>query len=220
MSGMVPKAIEITGRFSDWSPETLRAFVIAADEAGVELIVLPDSIAPSAGGEGWPDALIVIGWLAAQTKRVKLVGRVLTLGLQPYNLARRLASLDLISQGRAGWLVSKGEITDPHAAFSGAHRLDGVDADEREKEFIEVVRGLWQSWDGDALVLDKRAAQFFKPEAMHPINHEGRHFSVRGPLNVMRSERGAPDLYEDDDDLRLVKVETAEAGLALLRGSA
>lgn len=220
MKGTIPKAIEITGRFSDWSPEELRTFVTAADEAGVEVVILPDTISPSAGGEGWPDALIVIGWLAVLTKRVKLASRVSTLGHQPYNLARRLASLDLISSGRAGWLVSKGEITDAHAAFSGVYRLENVDLDERDKEFIEVVRRLWESWDGDALVLDSQAAQFFKPEAMHPINHEGKHFSVRGPLNVMRSERGTPDLYEDDDDLRIVKVETAEAGLALLRGSA
>lgn len=215
----VPQALAIGGAFSDWRLDQLRDVVCGAEAAGVGMVVLPDDIAPAGGGSGWPDALILLGWLAASTTRIKLIARVSSLGHQPYNLARRLASLDLISKGRAGWLVSSGGVADARAAFSGKVRLDGVDLGEREREFISVVEGLWQSWDGDALVLDKQAGLFFKPEAMHPLNHQGPHFSVQGPLNVMRSPRGAPDLLHDGDLKHVILVETPQAALTLLRGA-
>lgn len=213
----VPQTLAIGGAFHDWPLDVLRDVITKAEAAGVGMVVLPDDIAPADGGDGWPDALILIGWLAAATTRIKLVGRVSSLGHQPYNLARRLASLDLISQGRAGWLVSSEGVADASAAFSGKARLDGVDLGEREREFVSIVEGLWQSWDGDAVVMDKQAGVFFKPEAMHPLNHHGPHFSVQGPLNVMRSPRGRPDLLHELTGI--VLVETPQAALALLGGA-
>lgn len=220
MSGKIPSAIEIGGAFADWPLADLREVVVQADQAGVDLLVLPDVIAPQGGGDGWPDGLMLIGWLAPLTKRIRFAARLSSLGHQPYNLARRLASLDLISKGRAGWLVSNASNADHRAAFSGAKRLEGVDLDEREREFKAVVEGLWQSWDADALVLDRVEARFFKPEAMHPLNHQGPHFSVRGPLNVMRSPRGQPDLMAESNEGEMVVVESAAAGRALLENAA
>jgi alkanesulfonate monooxygenase SsuD/methylene tetrahydromethanopterin reductase-like flavin-dependent oxidoreductase (luciferase family) len=211
----IPKAILISGEFADWTLDGLRDVVSRAEAAGVETIVLPDGIPPAKGGEGWPDALILIGWLAAQTSRIRLLGRVSSLGHQPYNLARRLASLDLISRGRAGWLVATEGADDAYAAFSGRVRLEGVDREAREGEFATVVKGLWQSWDADALVLDKKGAQFFRPEAMHTLDHQGEHFSVRGPLNVMRSPRGTPDLLEEADLADAVMVDSRQAAPAI-----
>ncbi|MBS3651280.1 LLM class flavin-dependent oxidoreductase [Pseudaminobacter sp. 19-2017] len=212
----IPKTILISGDFADWTLEGLRDLVNRAETAGVETIVLPDGIAPAKGGEGWPDALILIGWLAAQTSRIRLAGMVSSLGHQPYNLARRLASLDLLSRGRAGWLVATDGADDAYAAFSGKVRLEGVDQEQREREFATVVKGLWQSWDTDALVFDKEGAQFFRPEAMHTLDHKGEHFSVRGPLNVMRSPRGTPDLLEEADIADAVTVDNRQAALAIL----
>lgn len=212
----VPRYIAITGAFSEWRLDGLRDVALRADEVGVETVVLPDVIAPADGGEAWPDALILIGWLAPATRRIRLIGRVSSLGLQPYNLARRLASLDIISGGRAGWAVEDGQVEDAIAAFSGAFRLAGQDLAAREEEYEAVVRGLWQSWDADALTLDKAAGQFFKPEAMHPLNHIGAHFSVKGPLNVMRSPAGAPALFHANDLAGAAVVASAGEALALL----
>lgn len=215
----VPQVLAIGGAFRDWPLDVLRDVIRNAETAGVGIVVLPDDIAPADGGDGWPDALILIGWLAASTTRIRLIARLSSLGHQPYNLARRLASLDLISHGRAGWLVSGDRVADARAALSGKARLDGVDLGEREREFVAIVEGLWQSWDGDALVMDKQAGLFFRPDAMHPLNHSGPHFSVQGPLNVMRSPRGTPDLLREGELSGVVTVDTPQAALALLGGA-
>lgn len=215
----LPRTLIIAGAFADWTLDGVRRTVLAAEAAGIEAIVLPDGIAPAQGGEGWPDALILIGWLAAQTERIRLLGRVSSLGHQPYNLARRLASLDLISHGRAGWVVAEDESNDAFAAFSGNMRLAGVDLAGRQAEFETVVQGLWRSWDEDALVLDKAGGRFFRPEAMHVLAHEGDHFSVRGPLNVMRSKRGAPELLHERELAGAQAVESPEAAQALIGGA-
>ena len=212
----IPRNITVTGSFRAWGLEGLRDAAVRADEAGVEAIVLPDAIAPIDGGEAWPDALILIGWLAPVTRRIRLIGRISSLGHQPYNLARRLASLDLISGGRAGWMVEEGEAAAAFAAFSGESRLAGQDLTARQEEFEKVVRGLWQSWDADALTLDKSSARFFKPEAMHPLNHNGALFSVRGPLNVMRSLAGAPALLHAGELADAVRMASAAEAMTLL----
>lgn len=219
MTMPLPKTIIIAGPFSGWTLRGLSQAVISAEAAGIDAVVLPDGIAPARGGEGWPDALIMIGWLAPQTGRIRLLGRVSSLGHQPYNLARRLASLDLISAGRAGWVVADDDEDASFAAFSGGSRLAGVDLKSREAEFETVVQGLWQSWDADALTLDKNGARFFRPEGMHVLAHDGEHFSVRGPLNVMRSQRGQPDLLHERDLVDAARVESLDALQALIVGA-
>lgn len=216
MTMAVPAYIMIEGAFADWPLQELRAVARHADTAGVGALVLPDTIAPAEGGVGWPDALILIGWLAPATRRIRLLGRISSLGHQPYNLARRLASLDIISGGRTGWLVDDAQFDDAFAAYSGPARLAGVDAAARQREFEIVVQGLWRSWDTDALALDKQGGQFFRPQAMHMLAHEGPHFSVRGPLNVMRSPVGAPLLLHTADVADAVRVGSAKAAAALL----
>jgi alkanesulfonate monooxygenase SsuD/methylene tetrahydromethanopterin reductase-like flavin-dependent oxidoreductase (luciferase family) len=216
MMAGIPQTLAISGKFADWPLDQLTAVIIRAEQVGVETAILPDEIPPAEGGAGWPDALVLIGWLAASTERIRLVGRVSSLGHQPYNLARRLASLDLISGGRAGWLVADADLAAAFAAFSGKARLEGVDLADRQVEFAAVVEGLWQSWDADALLLDKQAGRFFKPQAMHPIDHDGTHFSVRGPLNVMRSPRGKPDLLHEGDLGTVATAETPQAAFTVL----
>lgn len=213
---MKPLHISITGHFSEWGLDGLRNVVRRADEAGVEAVILPDSIPPAGGGDAWPDALILIGWLAPATRRIRLLGRVSSLGYQPYNLARRLASLTMISGGRAGWVVEEGQIGSAMAAFSGAFRLAGQDLSAREDEFETVVRGLFESWDADALTLDKASGRFFKPGAMHPLNHHGAYFSVRGPLNVMRSPAGVPTLHRVSEFADATVAASASEALTLL----
>ncbi len=214
----IPQTIIIAGDFRDWTVEGLAEFALLAETAGTATLVLPDTIAPAAGGEAWPDALILIGWLAAGTTRIRLLACVSSLGHQPYNLARRLASLELISRGRTGWVIDADESADAYAAFSGEARLAGADIAARQREFEDVVDGLLHSWDADALTLDRERAQFFKPDAMHPLDHEGEYFAVRGPLNVMRSPRGKPDVLRDGDLAGATTVTSLQAATALIEG--
>lgn len=219
MSEGIPDTVIISGDFTDWTVEGLAEFVLRAEKAGIATLVLPDTIAPAAGGEAWPDALILIGWLAAGTSRIRLLARVSSLGHQPYNLARRLASLELISRGRTGWVIDAADSGDAHAAFSGEARLAGADIAARQREFETVVDGLLQGWDADALSLDRENARFFRPEAMHALDHQGEYFSVRGPLNVMRSPRGKPDVLRDGDLAGATTVTSLTAARALIEGS-
>ena len=119
---------------------------------------------------------MLVAALATVARRIGFVATAAMGQHEPYNLARRLASLDTISQGRTGWnAVPTGEA-------------------ERDREYIEVVSGLWDSWEDDAFIYDKAAGRFFVPEKMHVLDHAGPHFTVRGPLNVNRSPQGKPVL--------------------------
>ena len=117
----------------------------------------------------------LVAALATLSRQIGMIASAATGQHEPYNLARRFASLDSISRGRAGWNL---------VASSESH--------QRDAEYVEVVSGLWDSWEDDAFVYDKMAGRFFVPEKMHVLNHNGEHFTVRGPLNVNRSPQGKP----------------------------
>ncbi|HQT75704.1 MAG TPA: LLM class flavin-dependent oxidoreductase, partial [Rhodopila sp.] len=115
---------------------------------------------------------------------------------EPYTLARQFASLDQISGGRAGWNL----VTSNNEAEAFNHGRDQhyahADRYERAAEFAEVVTGLWDSWDDDAFIRDKDSGIYYDPGKMHVLNHRGKHFAVRGPLNVARSPQGRPVLVQ------------------------
>ena len=138
------------------------------------------------------EPVTLLSGLAAVTSRIGLVATTSTSFNEPFNVARRFASLDHLSGGRAGWnLVTS--TTDLEAANFGNDTI-GRHADryERAQEFIDVVLALWNSWDDDAVILDRTSGQFSKPDGFRPINHHGKHFEVRGPLNISRTPQGQP----------------------------
>jgi FMN-dependent oxidoreductase (nitrilotriacetate monooxygenase family) len=122
--------------------------------------------------------------LAMVTRRIGLVTTASTTYNEPFNIARKFATLDQISKGRAGWNVvaswSKWEAQN----FGLEDVLDYDTRYARAGEFVSVAKGLWDSWEDGALVLDKAAGRYFDEAKMHVLNHEGRFFKVRGPLNV------------------------------------
>ena len=132
--------------------------------------------------------------MATVTERIGLVAGASTLAHQPYNLARRFASLDIVSHGRVGWNATM--VQDPREAanFSRPEGISDDDFRRRAEEFIGIVQGLWEGWDPDALLFDKAGGRFHDPEKMHLLDHEGEFFSVRGPLNVARSPQDTPVL--------------------------
>ncbi len=158
------------------------------------------------------EPLMLIAALAAVTERIGLVCTASTSYNEPYHIARKFASLDHLSGGRAGWnVVTSGE--DSEARNFGRELHYGhAERYQRAREFVGVVKGLWDSWDDDAFIRDTASGVFFDPEGMHTLDHHGKYFSVRGPLNVPRPPQGHPVIVQAgaSEDGRAFAAEHAE----------
>ncbi|HWG04833.1 MAG TPA: LLM class flavin-dependent oxidoreductase [Beijerinckiaceae bacterium] len=138
------------------------------------------------------EPLVQIAALSQWTQHLGFIVTASTTYNEPYNLARRFASLDHISKGRVGWNVVSSQ-SELEAKNFGLDKLfDHEVRYRRAEEFFDVVTGLWDSWDDDAFVRDKDSGRYFDPEKMHVLDHKGQYFSVRGPLNVPRSPQAYP----------------------------
>lgn len=177
-----------------------------AERGKFDLLFLADSAAVSVFGSADSrgrmgkvvkfEPMTLLSALAAVTTHLGLVATSTTTYAEPYTLARQFASLDQISGGRSGWnLVTSNNEAE---AFNHGRDQHAAHADryDRAHEFAEVVMGLWDSWDDDAFVRDKQSGVFFDPGKMHVLNHRGKHFNVRGPLNIARSPQGRPVLVQ------------------------
>ncbi len=173
-----------------------------AERAKFDLMFLADSVATRAGNlealRRWPqymayfDPLTLLAGVAAVTSHIGLVATATTSYNEPYNIARRLASLDHMSGGRAGWnVVTSSNKSEAYNFGLDAHP-EHDDRYERALEFSDVVRGLLDSWDDDAFVRDRASAIYFDPAKLHVLNHRGKYFSVQGPLNAARPPQGYP----------------------------
>lgn len=142
------------------------------------------------------EPLTLLSALAMVTSRIGLVATASTSYNEPYHLARKFASLDHISGGRAGWNIVTSWSEEEAKNFNRDAHFEYDERYERAAEFVEVVRGLWDSWDEDAFLRDKAQGQFFRPAGMHVLDHVGKHFKVRGPLTVERPVQGNPVLIQ------------------------
>lgn len=144
------------------------------------------------------EPLTILSALAAVTSNIGLVSTLSTTYGEPFSAARQLASLDMLSGGRAGWnAVTSGlektalnfnkEVKD-HPNHATRYRMAA--------EFVKVMKGLWNSWEEDAFIRNKQTGQFFDPNKLHTLNHEGEFFSVQGPLNIGRSPQGQPVIFQ------------------------
>lgn len=146
------------------------------------------------------DPIVLLSALATATTHLGLIGTVSTSFEEPFNLARRFASLDHLSRGRVAWNVVTG--SDPYAWNNFGHgdgpaaHPDRRDRYRRAAEFIDVVRALWDSWDDDAVLGDKRSGAFTRPGSISTIGHRGEFFSVDGPLTLPRPPQGHPVLFQ------------------------
>ena len=170
----------------------IAAFVRNVEAADVDMVIISDSgDAPSTSPF---EATTLLAALATVTGRIGLVASASTLAHQPYNLARRFASLDIISHGRIGWNATLRQNPREAANFSRPEGFSDDDFRRRAREFINIVRLLWVGWEHDALLFDKASGRFHDPDKMHSMNFTGEFFSVRGPLNVARSPQDVPVL--------------------------
>ncbi|MBW6398216.1 LLM class flavin-dependent oxidoreductase [Roseomonas sp. HJA6] len=134
--------------------------------------------------------------LAALTKHIGLVTTASTTYNEPFHIARKFATLDLISGGRAGWNIVTSWSDAEARNFNRTKHVDYDTRYERAAEFVDVVTGLWDSWEPDALVYDRANSIFYDESKMHALNHQGKHFQVRGPLNVAGMPQGRPVLVQ------------------------
>lgn len=166
------------------------AYARRLEEAGFSALIVGDGALADDGVSFEP--LTLVSALATLTDRIGLVPSVSTDFNEPFHVARRLATLDHLSGGRAGWNVVTDAVPRPVGGFVRAEHDAHAD---RADEFLRVVRGLWDSYADDALVADKRSGLYFRPGGRRPLDHAGRHFQVAGPLNVSRSPQGHPVVF-------------------------
>ncbi|MBX9257579.1 LLM class flavin-dependent oxidoreductase [Desmonostoc muscorum CCALA 125] len=134
--------------------------------------------------------------LAPLTKHVGFIATASTTYEEPYTLARKFASLDYLSNGRAGWNVVTTGNENAAGNFGRDQHLEHSQRYERAEEFVEVVKGLWDSWEDDAFIRDRESGIYFDPNKVYTLNHKGKHFSVKGPLNVGRPPQGYPVIVQ------------------------
>ncbi len=160
----------------------------------------------------WIEPYTVMGVLSQHTTHLGLVCTATSTYEQPFFLARRFASLDLVNGGRSGWnLVTTANEAAAHS-FGFQEHIEKSVRYRSAREFAHVVRGLWNSWQQDAFVRDKEAGRFFDKDKMEVLEHEGEFYRVRGPLHVPPSPQGEPVLVQAgaSEDGRALAAETAE----------
>ena len=201
-SGFVPSA----WRLDDADP---RAFVDVAHYARVaqtaergklDAVFLADNAAIIDQIDFRPitalEPTVLLASIAAATTHIGVIGTASTSYNEPYNIARRFATLDHVSRGRAGWnVVTTADL--PSARNFGHDAVpDHAQRYARAAEFTQLVKALWDSWDDDAFIGDKASGRFIDVEKVHPVNHDGRFFKVQGPLNLPRPPQGHPVLVQ------------------------
>ncbi len=176
-------------------------FAQAAERAKFDLIFLADGVGVSESRidalsrvDEWSNGfepITLLSALSAVTERIGLVATASTSFTEPFNLARYFASLDQLSEGRAGWnLVTSSDGIEAQN-FNPKSGLLHADRYDRANEFADVVLGLWNSWEDDAFLRDKESGRFFDPAKLHILHHQGKHFQVRGPAECRPLAPGA-----------------------------
>ncbi len=142
------------------------------------------------------EPLTVLSALASLTTHLGLVGTLSTSYSEPFTVARQFASLDHLSNGRAGWNVVTSPLEGSAKNFSRDKHPEHALRYRIADEYLEVVKGLWDSWEEDAFVRNKESGQFFDPQKLHTLNHSGDFFQVAGPLNIGRTPQHRPIIFQ------------------------
>jgi FMN-dependent oxidoreductase (nitrilotriacetate monooxygenase family) len=160
--------------------------------------------------------LTLLSALAVSTSKIGLVGTLTTSYWEPYNVARQFASLDNISRGRAGWNVVTTGLEGAARNYGREEHFEHALRYRRAHEFVEVVQGLWDSYEDDAFPRDKAAGVFLDKAKQHALNHKGEFFSVAGPLALSRSKQGQPVIFQagESDEGRNLGAAIADATFA------
>ncbi|MGV1906257.1 LLM class flavin-dependent oxidoreductase [Agrobacterium cavarae] len=179
--------------------DLLRRVTQAAEQAKFDMVFLADGL--TSGVDAHPstiarfEPLTLLAALALVTEKIGLAATSSTTYGEPYHTARAFSSIDHLSHGRAAWNI----VTTSYARTANNFSKSHPEHDERyavAEEFVDVVRGLWDSWDDDAFIKDKQSGIYADPNKVHMLDHRGQYYSVKGPLNIPRSPQGHPILIQ------------------------
>jgi alkanesulfonate monooxygenase SsuD/methylene tetrahydromethanopterin reductase-like flavin-dependent oxidoreductase (luciferase family) len=261
MTGHIGLAVALDGY--GWHPEAWRRasaaepvtsgrywsdLAVTAERGLLDFITFADALTPQRrrrpGIEprwlaGRPDAVLVASRVAPATRHIGLVPVATVTHTEPFHVSKAIATLDLVSGGRAGWQVRVSGT--PHEAeLFGRRDVSGADLFDEASDAVEVARRLWDSWEDDAVIRDVASGRFVDRDKLHYIDFVGKYFSVKGPSITPRPPQGQPvvtalahakQIYEfaarsadlvfitpkDDDSMRSILGEVAEAGGAELK---
>lgn len=180
--------------------EKVAGAVKTAERGKFDFVFFADAV--NAGADAAPgfivrfEPLTLLGALSVVTSHVGLVATVSTTYSEPYNVARAFASLDHLSEGRIGWNVVTGSSPDAAANFSRDKHPPHAERYAMAEEYIDVVKGLWDSWEDGAAVADKSTGVFMDTSKLHVLNHAGKYYQVQGPLNASRPPQGYPVIFQ------------------------
>ncbi|MGG3574310.1 LLM class flavin-dependent oxidoreductase [Bacillus gobiensis] len=183
-------------------PSYYKMLAQIAEKGKFDIAFIADSLAVNA--ESHPqilnrfDPIVIITAMATATEKIGIAATASTTYNEPYTLARQFASVDHVSGGRAGWnVVTTADATGETALnFSRENHWEHDHRYERAEEFLDVVKGLWDSWEDDAFIYNKESGKFFDQNKVHELHYKGKYFSVKGPLNIARSSQGQPVIIQ------------------------
>lgn len=190
--------------------EFFKEVAIKAEQGKLDMLFLSDGLSfnelshPAEQVRFEPLTLLSV--LSTVTKNIGLTGTASTTYNEPFHIARKFSSLDHLSRGRAAWNIVTSYYEAEASNFNQDKHLDHSLRYERADEFVEVVKGLWDSYEDDALARNKETGEYIKKGKLHTLNHKGEYYSVRGPLNSSRPPQGRPVL---------VQAGSSEAGTTL-----
>src|SRR3954447_23076380 len=197
---------EASWRHPDTSPYALtdiryyQDLARRAEAAKFDSIFLADQLAlgedAAQAARTWLEPITVLAALAVSTSRIGLIATCSTTYTEPFNLARQFASIDHISQGRAGWNIVTSWLATAARNFGDAGQVSHEDRYAGAEEFMTVVKALWDSWGEDALRDDRASGRYARADRVRSINHRGQFYKVAGPLNMPRCPQGRPVLVQ------------------------
>lgn len=183
-----------------YEPEYYVEVAQRAEAAKLDAVFFADGPVLSQGVEhnsvSHPEPILTLATIAAHTSRIGLIATASTTFYEPYNLARLFASLDHLSKGRAGWNIVTTAAADAAANFGLEAHPDPEFRYARAEEFLQAATRLWDSWEDDAVLLDKANGRYADPSKIHAPKFSGEHVKVAGPLNVKRTPQGHPVLVQ------------------------
>lgn len=166
-----------------------------------------------------PEPFTLLSALSVVTEHIGLAATISTTYNEPYHIARKLATLDHLSNGRSAWNIVTSQTDEEARNFSKEKHLQHALRYERAGEFVEATQGLWDSWEDDALLFDKENGYFADKEKLHNVDHKGKDFNIRGPLNVSRPPQGYPVLIQAGASEAGKELAAAKAEVVFAPGS-
>jgi alkanesulfonate monooxygenase SsuD/methylene tetrahydromethanopterin reductase-like flavin-dependent oxidoreductase (luciferase family) len=219
-AGRHPGAWRVAGRGDLFAADHYVRLVAEAQRGALDFVVLEDGFdRPSAGlgqRSGRLDALLTLARVAPVTDGIGLVAAVSTTHTEPFHISKNIATLDIVSAGRAGWKVTVSSTAADAELFGRKPAAPLEELYDEAADAIEVVRRLWDSWEDDAVIRDKATGRYIDRDKLHYIDFEGRFFRVRGPSITPRSPQGQPVVVIDATSAPAVRVAGEHADIALV----